>query len=203
MAEELQSLLERINEDGVKKAEEEKSKIISDAEKKADAIIKEAEIKAEALKKQSQEDALQNQKRAASAIKQAARDILLALREDLQGRLKSVVKECIGNAMTPDLMGQIILEMEKSFIEKGSDESMGLEVLINKNDLEKLENHIKAVLVKQLKTNPEITLGHDFSTGLKIASKGDDLFFDFSDETLTEIICDYVGPRLAGILKGE
>ena len=203
MAEELQSLLERINEDGVKKAEEEKNKIISDAKKQAESIISEAKAKAEAFKKQSQNEALQNQEKAASAIKQAARDILLALSEDLQNRLKSVVKNCIGKAMTPDLMGQIILQMEKAFIENNSDESIGLEVLINKNDLEKLENHIKSVLLKQMKSQPEITLGHDFSSGLKISSKGDDLFFDFSDETLTEIICEYVGPRLAGILKSK
>ena len=202
MAEELQSLLERINEDGVKKAEEEKAKIISEAEKRAEQIIKEAEAKAESLRKKSLEDAEQNEKRAASAIKQAARDISLALKDELQNRLRAVVKESAGKAMTPDLMGKIILEMEKSFIEKSGEESLGLEILINKKDLDAMENHIKAELIKNLKEKPEFSIGHDFSAGLKIAVKGDDLFFDFSDETLTEIICEYVGPRLANIING-
>jgi V/A-type H+-transporting ATPase subunit E len=110
MAEELQSLLERINEDGVKKAEEEKAKIISEAEKKAEQIIKEAEARAEELMKKASEEAEQNEKRAASAIRQAARDITLALKEELQNRLRAVVKESVGKAMTPELMGKIILE---------------------------------------------------------------------------------------------
>jgi V/A-type H+-transporting ATPase subunit E len=202
MAEELQSLLERINEDGVKKAEEEKAKIISEAEKKAEQIIKEAEARAEELMKKASEEAEQNEKRAASAIRQAARDITLALKEELQNRLRAVVKESVGKAMTPELMGKIILEMEKSFIEKNGEESLGLEILINKKDLEAMENHIKAELLKNLKEKPEFSIGHDFSAGLKIAVKGDDLFFDFSDETLTEIICEYVGPRLAEIING-
>ena len=43
MAEELQSLLEKINQDGIMKAEAEKAKIIAEAEKSAAAIIAEAE----------------------------------------------------------------------------------------------------------------------------------------------------------------
>jgi V/A-type H+-transporting ATPase subunit E len=202
MAEELQSLLERINEDGVKKAEEEKSKIISEAEKEAERIIKEAEDRAEDLKRKALEDAEQNEKRAASAIKQAARDISLALKEELQNRLRAVVKESVGKAMTPELMGKIILEMEKAFIEKSGEESLGLDILINKNDMKAMEDHIKAELLQNLKEKPEFSIGHDFSAGLKIAVKGDDLFFDFSDETLTEILCEYVGPRLASIING-
>jgi len=202
MAEELQSLLERINEDGVKKAEQEKIKIISEAESKAELIIKDAEEKAEAIRKKSQADAEQNEKRASSAIKQAARDISLALKEELQNNLRAVVKDAVGKAMNPELMGEIILEMEKSFVEKSSEESLALEILINKKDLDSMENHIKSSLLQKLKESPEISLGHDFSAGLKIAVKGDDLFFDFSDETLSEIICDYVGPRLSAIING-
>ena len=39
MAEELQSLLEKINEEGVKKAEENRNKIISEAKTEAEKII--------------------------------------------------------------------------------------------------------------------------------------------------------------------
>ena len=48
MSEDLQSLLEKINRDGVEKARAEAEKIIAEAKARADAIVKEA--KAEAAK---------------------------------------------------------------------------------------------------------------------------------------------------------
>ena len=44
--------------------------------------------------------------------------------------------------------------------------------------------------------------GRGFSAGLKIGFQGGDVFFDFSDDALAEIICEFVGPKLAAVLKG-
>lgn len=201
MAEELQSLLEKINEEGVKKADAQKEKIIADAKKKAEKIVSDAKKKAEDLKKKSEVDAARNEERAANTIRQASRDILLALKDELQKRLQAVAKECVGEAMTADLMGKLILEMEKSFIQGKSVEGTGVEVLLNKKDLETMTKLLQGSLGKNLKGAPDISLGHDFSAGLKIGVKGNDLFFDFSDDALADIICAYVGPRLSAILK--
>jgi hypothetical protein len=65
-----------------------------------------------------------------------------------------------------------------------------------------MEKAFKGSLLKELKKTPEISLGHDFTSGLKIGFKGDDLFFDFSDDAVAEIICAYTGPRLAAVING-
>lgn len=203
MSEELQSLLEKINEEGVKKAETAKDEIIAAAKKKADNIVAEAKKKAEDIKKKSEAAAKRNEERAADTIRQAARDIILALQDELQNRLKAVAKECIGDSMTPDLMGKLILEMEKSFIAGKKGDSEGVEVLLSKKDLEEMTKLLKGSLGKNLKEDPDISLGHDFTAGLKIGVKGSDLFFDFSDDALSEMICVYVGARLAEIIKED
>lgn len=203
MAEELQSLLDKINEEGVKKAEGEKDKIIAAAKKKAEKIIADAKKKAEELKKKSAADAKRNEERGADTIRQASRDIILALQDELQNRLKMVAKQCIGEAMTPDLMGKLILEMEKSFLEGKKTETAGVEVLLSKKDLDQMTKLLKGSLGKNLKEDPDISLGYDFTAGLKIGVKGSDLFFDFSDDALAEMICIYVGPRLAEILTAD
>ena len=105
--------------------------------------------------------------------------------------------------MTPELMGKLILEMEKSFLEGKKGESGGVEILLSKKDLSQMTELLKGSLGKNLKEYPDISLGHDFTAGLKIGLKGSDLFFDFSDDALAEMICTYVGPRLAKIIKED
>ncbi len=202
MAEELQNLLEKIQEEGVKKADTAKDKILADAKTESEKIISEANAKAEEILKSSKEDAKRNEERAANTIRQASRDIIIALNVELQNRLKAVVKECIGEAMTPDMMEKLILEMQKSYLSKSSDSEPGIDLILNKKDLEIMEKHIKSSLLNDLKSTPSISIGHDFTSGLKIGFKGDDLFFDFSDDALAEMICTYVGPRLAAIING-
>ena len=203
MPEELQSLLEKIQEDGVQKADSEKKKILEEAKAEAEKIISDAKKKAEDIVKKSEQDAKRNEERAANTIKQAARDIVIALNSELQERLKAVVKECVGEAMTPELMGKLILEMQKNYMASAGDEGKGIDILLNKKDVEDMENHIKSSLLKNLKSAPEISIGHDFTAGLKIGFKGNDLFFDFSDDAIAEIICAYVGPRLAAVIQSD
>ena len=203
MAEELQSLLEKINKEGVRKAEVEKDKIIADAKKKAEKIVADAKKKAGDLAKKSEADAERNEERAADTIRQASRDIILALKDELQNRLKAVVKECVGEAMTPDMMGKLVLEMEQSFLERKSGADVGIEVLLSKKDLENMDKLFKGALGKNLRSDPDISLGHDFTAGLKIGFKGNDLFFDFSDDALAEMICAYTGPRPAAIINDK
>ena len=203
MSEELQSLLEKIKEDGVKQAESEKDKIISSAKSEAEKIIADAKKKADEIVKKSEQDAARNEERAANTIRQAARDIIIALNAELQERLKAVVRECVGKAMTPELMGKLILEMQKHYMEKAGDKEPSLDLLLHEKDLAEIEKLVKGSLAADLKNKPEISIGHDFAAGLKIGFKGDDLFFDFSDDALAEIICGYVGPRLAAIIQDK
>ena len=105
--------------------------------------------------------------------------------------------------MTPELMGNMILKMQDSYLAKSS-EDPNLKLILNKNDIKKVDDLIKGSLLKSLKNNPDISLGHDFAAGIKIGFKGEDLFFDFSDEVISELICGYVGPKLAAVIaKGE
>jgi V/A-type H+-transporting ATPase subunit E len=204
MAEEmLQGLLDKINEEGIKKADAEKEKIISDAKAEAEKIISQAKSEADSIKKKAEEDATNSESRAKAAIQQAARDIILSLKEDLLSRLNKVVKNSIGDAMTPEVMGQTLLEMAKSYREQNPDSEPGIEVLITKNDLEKIEKLFKGSLVNDLKESPDISIGHDFGSGLKIGFKGSDVFFDFSDDAISDLICQFIGPKLTAMLNPE
>ena len=201
MAEELQGLLERIQSQGLKKAEEERDKILSEAKQQASEIVAKAESEAESLRTKAREDAESAEKRAHATIKQAARDIVLSLKEDLLSRLRRLVAENVGEAMTPEVMGGIIKEMVAGFASRKGGDNPGLELLVARKDVEAMEKLLRGSLAKDIRDNPELISGQGFSSGLKIGFKGEDLFIDVSDDAIGAMICKYVGPKLASIIE--
>ena len=200
MAEELQGLLDRIHKEGIQKAETEKKELITNAKKEADAILKKAETDAKDIVKKAQEKAKKEEEKAKSSIQQAARDIIITLKTELLERLNLCVQNLVSEAMTPALMGDIIAKMTNTFA-KSSGKEAELSLIFSAKDLDKMTQHFKKNLAGNLKKHPEIFEGHDFAAGLQIGFKGSDVFLDFSDNALTDIISGYVGSRLASILN--
>lgn len=199
MAEDLQGLLDRIQNDGLQKAETEREKIIADAKAEAEKIIADAKEKADAMMKDAKAKADDDIKRGEITIRQAARDIIIALKGELQERLHRITKENVAEAMTPQLMAQLVAAMADAYAKESAE---GLELILSRQELEALEYGLKASLREDLAAKSELSLGHDFSAGLKIGFKGSDVFLDFSDEALADVICEFVGPKLAAVLKG-
>ena len=201
MAEELQNLLEKIKRDGVEKANAEAAAIVAKAKSDAAAIVKTAQDEAAAAKAAAAEDAQENAARAEETIRQAARDTVISLKTDLLSRLNAVVKNCVGEAMTPEVMEQIILKMAEAY-GKSTESAESLEILLPKKEQEQAEAFLKSRLLAELKANPEINLTNEFNSGLQIAFRGTEVYFDFSDDALSEVLCRFVGPKLTSVIKG-
>ena len=200
MAEDIQGLLNRIQSEGIEKAEAEKKLILDSAKQQAEEILAKAKADADEIIKAANADAAVSERRGKAAIQQAARDTLLALQNDFQKRLESIVHDTLGAALTPEVMAQIVLKMAEKYLSQN--DNAGIEILLSKEDAAVLESGLKAGLLADLKAKPEIHLSSNISSGLKIGVKGSDLFFDFSDDALTEVICDFAGPKLAAAIKG-
>ena len=83
MAEELQQLLEKIQRDGVDKANAEAQSIVDKAKKEAQSIVDKAKEEAAAATAKAEADAKAFGERANTTIKQAARDTVLEVRESV------------------------------------------------------------------------------------------------------------------------
>lgn len=199
MGMELQGLLDRINTDGLQKAEARKAEIIKAAEAQAASIIAEAKQKAAEMIKDAQSESDKLEERAKSAVRQAARDIVIGLRSELEKRLAQLTQSAVGESMTPDAMGKLVTAIVNGTSGVSGDKA--LELAVSKNIPQSDVDKLIASVTASLKTQPVIQLRSDFNAGLKIGVKGNDLFIDLSDEALTELICGYVGPKVAEILK--
>lgn len=201
MAEDLQGLLNKIHTDGIQKAEEEKAAIIADAKKEAAKIIADAKAQAETDSEKAKAFAAAEQDKAFKAIQQASRDAVIALKADLLAKLNAVARDCAAKAMTPGLMGQIILEMAKAYRQNPSSDA-GIELLLPQKEQGEVEGVLKSALLADLKANLKINLTNEFGAGLQISFADNEVFFDFSDEALADILCKFVGPKLAAVIKG-
>ena len=198
MSEELQSLLEKINADGVRKAEAERDRIIAEAEKEAAAIISAAKAESEKLNAQAQENAEMFRQRAISAARQSARDIMLQLRSELNSRLTAAIGTATQKALTPEFMAELIKDFTAAFAASPDTE---LTVHCAVKDRSALDTALKNTLADSFKKNPELFAAAHISSGMQIEFKDDNACFDFSVEAIAELLTSYAGAQMAEIFK--
>ena len=97
MAEELQQLLEKIQKEGVEKAEAEASAIENEAKAKAEAAVKNAEEKAKAIVAKAEADAKEYAERAKETIAQGARDTL----KMIEGSVSKMLERLLAQDVVP------------------------------------------------------------------------------------------------------
>ena len=197
MAEELQSLLDKINEEGVRKAEAQRSEIIAAAEAEAKAIRAKAAEDAEAVVKAAKEEAAGLQARAESAIRQAARDILLELQSELQRRITRAVSSAAEQALTPELMAGLIRDLAAKF---AASPDAQLTVLSAAKDVPALEAALRSALADSFRSRPKLFASPEIKGGMEVSFKNGEVYFDFTSDAITELVAEYIGPRLAKLL---
>lgn len=194
MSIQLQGLIDRINQEGVQKADELKTNMLNEAKAEADTLIQAAKTQAAEMIKTAQKQSNELQARAEAAVNQAARDILLALRAELLARLSEITKQAVGEAMTGEVMAKIILQLSTNM--QGD-----VDVVLPETAQKTIASALLASLKGQLKKEPNLQFRSDFATGFKIGFNDSDLYLDFSEEALVPLLCSYVGPKIAAILE--
>ena len=102
MAEELQQLLEKIQRDGVDKANAEAAAIVAKAKAEADTIVKKAQEDAAAAEAKGKADAEAYAARARETISQAARDTVLKVKEDVTQLLTQLLAQNVSAALATE-----------------------------------------------------------------------------------------------------
>ncbi|MBU2540333.1 MAG: hypothetical protein KJ593_00355 [Candidatus Omnitrophica bacterium] len=200
MTEKLKDLLEKINEEGVKQAEEAARRIESKAEDDAEKILRDAKSQAEAIIDDARSHARKVKEAGELALKQSGRNLMLSLKEEIRSLLNKII-----GAETAKIMSAVDLEaiLEKLIInfakEKG--ETSDIKVLLKQEDLAKLKKTFILRLKERLKEPIEFRPAANINTGFSISFDKGKSFFDFTDEGLAEAIRNYLNPELARIFK--
>ncbi len=200
MSENLKGLLEKINQEGIKSAEENKKAIENKARLEAEKIVKDAGRLAEEIVRKAESEAVKTKKNAELSVKQASRDLLLSLKEDIRKTLNKIAAEEINKALPPDETGKILAGLIQGYVEKKG-EAGDIRVLLKKEDLEKIKNSFMSKLKDKLKSGVDFRPSANINAGFSISFDKGRSYFDFSDEGLLETLSVYLNPELAKIIK--
>jgi V/A-type H+-transporting ATPase subunit E len=197
MEAQLQELINKIQDEGVKEAERKAAAIVKEAEAKAEALLSQAKKEAAQTIADAQRRAEQAETRGREALKQAARDLVLKLRETIQKLFDNLLKHDIKTALEGNLLEELALKVISAWT-PGEDHPLELKLPAESTD--RLKNHLAAMLAQELKKGIVITPVDSIDAGFRIGEKNGTMEFDLTDAGLAEILAVFVNPLLAGLI---
>lgn len=198
MGEELQNLLDRIQKDGVARAQAESDRILEAARKKADAVRTEADNKAKALIEQAERDAATFAKRGEQALQQAARDVILSVGQALSGMLQDIVRREVTSALTIDTLKEMLVKTVEAYCKAGG---ASIDVILNEKQKDDVAAFLARKFADELGKGMEIRGDGTVVSGFRVSLDGGKVEHDFSDEAIAEALSRLVRPHLAEIVK--
>lgn len=187
--EDLQSLLEKINREGVEKAEAKAKEILSQAQEKADAIVKSAREEALKIRNDAKDDASDYVKRAEETISQASRDTVLNVEKALGAKLEKLLVANVEKALADE---ECVTQLVKRAIEEISGKG---EFVCG----EKLAKTLVALLAE----NPSftVTIDESIGSGFTVRLDAGRLEHSYRGEVLSLELAKRLRPELAKLIK--
>ena len=198
MAEEIRDLIEKINQEGIRAAEEKAKNIEAEARQRADDILYQARLEAEEMIATANDRIRREEEKAKTLLAQAGRDLLLSLRKEINAMLGRMVISDIRQALTPDTLSTLLSEVVRNYsVGEGSD----VIVFLNSEDMETLEKNYLNKLRDETKKKIVLRPAEEISGGFTISFDSGKSCYDFSDKALAEYITTYLKPKLNKILQ--
>jgi V/A-type H+-transporting ATPase subunit E len=194
----LQELIDRIKKDGIDGATAEAAKLTSQAEAEAKRIIEAAQKEADAIITKGKADADRSEKAGIAALEQASRNLVLAFKAEITALLEKIVARDLAASYSAETLKATLPEILKAWVNKGGDR---LDIILGESDLEKLNDWFNSQLSAELKQGVELKSDRKLGAGFRIANKDGSAYYDFSDESVAELLSAYLNPRLAAILS--
>ena len=187
--EDLQSLLEKINRDGVEKAEAEAKRIIAAAQAKADEIVKSAQAAADQAKAAAEKEAEAYAARAAETVRQAARDVVLSVKDALTTLLEQLLAKDVDRALADEKSAAaLVAEAIKDLAGSG-------EIACGTKLASALKSQASAL------KSFTLTVDDSLGAGFSVKTDGGRVEHAFTVETISAELAKRLRPDLAALLK--
>ncbi len=191
----VQELIDKIRQDGIESASNKAAGIRENAETEAKKILAAAKKEAEGLIAKGKLEAEKYQNAANAALEQAGRNLLLALRSQIDLLFKTLLVDKVSATMDDAFLAKLISDLCNQFVENNGEMP---EVLLDEARLAGVESLVKHSLAGKL-MEKGLTLRpvKGLDAGFRLALKDGGLWWDFSAEALGELISTYLNPQLA------
>jgi len=194
----LDTLIEKLKTEGIEAARQQSDDIIDKAKKDAEQIVKKAKTDVESLVKQAETKAQEFQRNSEAAIQQASRDMVLVLEEKIINLFNKTLKAKVEKSLSEDLIKSLISKIAEQI---KPDSMVGIQISdSDKSDLMKV---LQSGLKDTLKNDFEIKVSNRINKGFRIGIKDEDVYYDFTDESIASSLLEFLNPTLQKLVKSE
>ncbi len=200
MAEELQSLIDKIHREGLERAEREAVEILTKARSRADEIVREAEARAKELMAAGEREAERSVARGTRSLEQAARDVILSVGGAVTRLLEGIVAARVGAELSGGVLREGIGRILGAYAERGMAEGR-VEVLLSGEDLERLRGALMSEFAGVFGEGFEVGAEEGLASGFKVRLEGGRVVHDFSPGAIADAISRFLRPGLAEVAQ--
>lgn len=198
MAETLQNLIDRIQQDGVEKAESQARAILDEARRKADAIVKSAEDTAKAKVAQAQRDADLFTERSIRAIGQAARDVVIAVERAVSTMLENTIRGEVAGALTTESVSRMIETAVTAYAGSGQ---TTLDILLEPEQQKAVLALARTRFAALLQKGVQIKADGSVVSGFRAVLSERHVEHDFTGDAVAQALGQVLRPHQADVLR--
>jgi V/A-type H+-transporting ATPase subunit E len=216
----VESLINRLKNDGVQAGKTEADKIIKDAQNQANKILNEARMEADNLLNHATKKIQQERQAALDALEIAARNMRLEIRQRMTNRLKEEVQRLVhkdlDNETTIHQLIQLLTIDSAEKLKEFTNSKIEIYLPEKALDFEKIRNHPELLVndpLKQLvqgttnvmfKSGIELKINTDKKNevGIKVRVVDEDIEIDLTEEAISALLLKHLQPRFRALLEG-
>ncbi len=195
----IQSLLARIKTEGISEAQKEAEAILKRANAEADAIRDRAQKQASELLRQAEMEVRNTREGFEAAMSQAARDLVLAVKDSITRLCNEILKREVAAALTPEMLKEMILKILATW--KPEQPTQRVEVLLSSGDWQQLEDGLCKSLQESFRDGVDLRPIEGNPKGFRIGTGEEDTYYDLTDNGIAELLSEYLSPRVARFLS--
>lgn len=191
----LQPLIDKIKTEAVDKAEAEASRIVSEAKVKATQIVKEAEAEAKVKLERAERDSQAYTERSKQTLEQAARDVVLAVRQGVEKAVLGVLALNVDKSLTSELLQQILLTLANGYAGKAAT------VSLSESDSKKLASFVSGEFQKKLNAGIDVQSDSGIFAGFRLSFENGKVSQEWTNTAIADALSAILRPALAKIVQ--
>lgn len=214
----LEALIARLKDEGVGAGRAEAERLVADAQARAHRITEKAEAEAKSMVETARREAEGLRRAGEDALRVAARDTVLDLKERLERRFADEIAAAVAAATRDDeLLRRMILEVVgRARAEGGVDRAAEVEVILPRTAVGLDELRAKPESLKEgtlahfvaaaagdmLRKGVTFTRAEDEAGGIRARLGDRGVTLDLSDAAVAEALLAHLQPRFRALLEG-
>ena len=214
----LEALIARLKDEGVSAGRAEAERMVNEAQARARAIVEKAEADAKAKLQTAHKEVEGLRRGGEEALRAAARDTILELKDSLTRRFAEDVGKTVSDAMHDEemLKKMILAIVGRAREEGGVDQSAEVELILPRSvvgldDLRRkpeelregtLTHYVAATAGEMLRAGISFGRAEDEAGGLRVKLHDRGVTVDITDKAVAAAILEHLQPRFRALMEG-